>query len=838
MNVALVALLLLVPFARGSTSEVGPGRVQGFLENRGQWRESVRYRSWVAADAIWFERGAFSVGRWPSRTCGGVGASLRFSFVGTNSVEPVGSELLSGKHHFFRGNNPDDWVRDVGWYRSIEYQSVVPGIDVIIRPATTCFEYDLVVENGARLADLQIRCEGAASVAITGNGDLALSVGSFELIQPVPRAYCIDAAGHRQEVAAEFVLFGKSRFGFRTAAIPRGSSLVIDPGLVWSSYFGGSQVAASATAGQANVENISIGVDGSVTIFGETGLLDLPVTPGAYEECYLGGFDDLFVARFDPRGDVLEYCTYLGDTTLYDGGFAVTSLDDGSVILAGCTWAKGDFPVTPGALAIGKSNSNFEDLAFVVRLNPTGSDLVFSAVFGGFTGNTRASAVAYTPGIGITVKGLTSATDFPTTTGAYQAKHGGALTDLFITRISDDGSAILASTFFGRTDDEFDQNHRIHVDPDGSVVFSEYTIGTDVPVTPGAFLTTSSASIAGYLAKLDPSFAALDFCTFLNTTDQVRPRSVERHPKGWITFFGDGKGYPTTPGTVTSFAQGTSLLVGNFSPDGSTMLQGLAIGTPDLDEGGQMAIDGAGNIIISGNVSNGFYPSTPGAFDETHNQSHSVAVVSKLDPTLSELLYSTYFGGMTNPDGGPSHTGLPRIYLDVEGNGDAAIAGHTTAVDLPTTPSSFMPDYPGLPSASFVAKFDLLPRGVRRVGEATWGCDGPPGITVSKMPSFGATDFRITGFHAPPSSFGLLMASPGVLTQPVNVSGAAFWLNATVLIAAPVAADEIGVTEVPVGTALSVTPVGSQGALQFFWPDPCAAGGVSSSAALLITVQP
>lgn len=813
--------------------------LQGFLENRGQWSADVRHRSWIGPEALYLATDAWTVERVTRCDRDGVSAvALRFVLEGSQSAGPMGLERLPGLHHFFRGEDPSQWVTEVPWFADVLYRDVVPGVDVRLYTKGAVFEYDVIVRPGGRVDDLIVRCDGADRLWINETGDLCAEVGGLVLTQPRPQTYAVDRAGQRRSHHAGFRMLDDRRFRFVVDGDVGEATVVIDPGLVWSTFFGGNTKAPGATWLGASINNMYVQGDGTVTITGCTGLADHPVTVGAYSTTYNGSFNDVYVARLAPSGDKLIYGTYLGGGGLSsESSYGLDVESDGSTLITGTTWAPGPFPVTPGALQINDTANNFSDIVFVTHLNPTGSALLFSAVFGG-TGFDGGLAVRWTDSNGIVVKGYSGSMNFPTTAGAYDTTANSSF-NLFVSRISHDGSALLSSTYFGGSNGEFGSSRNIEIDDDGGVIFWDTTLSTNVPVTPGAFLAVPANTPAGFLAKLSPDLSSLVFSTYLGPIvagATFRDVKAVRHPYGWITVTGLGWGMTVTPNTVPSFNGSSDLWVANLAADGTKVHHAVLIGTPAGETAGGLGVDGAGNIVISGTVFNNSFPTTAGSFDPdgSLNTTNHV-IVSKLNPTLTALLYSTYLGGTTEVTGGEASNGTGGSRVAVQANGDVTVASATSAIDFPVTPGAFMTGYPAY-TPSIVTRFDMLPTGAERVGEPNAGCFGPPAIGVTKMPKAGTPDFGITCFNLPNSSLGLLGLSNALLTQSIKAAGAAFWLDPASLLLVPVVSHAPGVAQLTAPIAPQFA--GFQAGVQFFFPDTCAGGGVAASAALKITVQP
>src|SRR5207244_1294385 len=134
---------------------------------------------------------------------------------------------------------------------------------------------------------------------------------------------------------------------------------------------------------------------------------------------------------------------------------------------------------------------------------------------------------------------------------------------------------------------------------------------------------------------------------------------------------------------------GADAFVAKLSPDGSTLLYSTFLGggsgsaTGDTATG--IALGNTGAVYVAGSTYSPNFPVTAGAFDTTSN-GDADAFVSKLDPTLSSLAYSTYIGG-TSLDAANQ--------VAVDGSGNAYISGYGTSTNYPTTAGAFDTSFAG-----------------------------------------------------------------------------------------------------------------------------------------------
>jgi hypothetical protein len=170
------------------------------------------------------------------------GANVIFTFEGASQATRVeGHEELPGRFHYFRGQDPAQWHTDVPTYRKIHYEMLYPGIDLELREGEPGrLEYDLILMPGADLDSVRVRCEGGESLALDDQGALVLQTAAGALTQPRPVTYQIGPCGERIAVDCSFRIVDQTHFGFEARDFDLQAPLVIDPGLVYSTFLGGT----------------------------------------------------------------------------------------------------------------------------------------------------------------------------------------------------------------------------------------------------------------------------------------------------------------------------------------------------------------------------------------------------------------------------------------------------------------------------------------------------------------------------------------------------------------------------------------------------------------------
>jgi hypothetical protein len=275
---------------------------------------------------------------------------------------------------------------------------------------------------------------------------------------------------------------------------PSGSSLA------YSTYLGGSE----EEYGHA----IAVDVLGQAFVAGETTSADFP-TLGPFQGDQPG--HDAFVTKLAASGAALAYSTYLGGLS-FDVAHGIALDDAGSAYVTGETFSP-DFP-TVGPVQADQGGRD----AFVTKLAPSGSTVVYSTYLGG-GGADLANSVAVDGAGGAYVAGWTDSTDFPPA-GAFQSDQGGR--DAFVAKVSTSGSSFVYSTYLGGALE--DVAEAVAVDAAGAAHVAGYTSSTDFP-TANAQQTDQPLEDA-FVARLSPAGSSLAWSTYLGGNGDDRASAV------------------------------------------------------------------------------------------------------------------------------------------------------------------------------------------------------------------------------------------------------------------------------------------------------------------------
>jgi hypothetical protein len=236
----------------------------------------------------------------------------------------------------------------------------------------------------------------------------------------------------------------------------------------------------------------------------------------------------------------------------------------------------------------------------------------------------------------------------------------------------------------------------IALDAQGNTYLTGLTDGASFPTTPGAFDTTYNGNGDAYIVKFDPT-GTIVYATYLGGAmlDQGSKIAVDTAGNAYVVGFTYADDFPTTPGAYdTSFNGDFDGFIAKLNPAGSALVYSTFVGGGAEDFLNTVALDSAGNAVVSGQTTSSGFPTTAGAYDTTYNGSGD-GVVVKLNAAASALMYSTFLGG----------TSIDLPYgLMLDASGDAYLTGQTMSTNFPTTAGAYDPSYNGGQADGFVTK--------------------------------------------------------------------------------------------------------------------------------------
>ncbi len=555
------------------------------------------------------------------------GSFVRMQLVGADpDARREAVDQLPGVSNYLIGNDPSRWRTNVPSFGEVRFASVYPGVDLRYYESDRALEYDVVVAPGADPSAVSWKIEGADSVTIDPAGDLVITSAMGTLRQHAPVMYQ-ERDTSCSRVPGSFVLFGTDTVAFDVGDYDRDRPLVIDPTIAYSTYLGGAN-------GSEVFEDIGVGLDGSTYIGGATESATFPLD-GALQG--FGGVYDMYLTRLSPSGSELVFSTYIGGAMSdFLMGCAIES--DGGVAIAGTTQSD-DFPTANAfqpALAGSRSG-------IVARINPEGNAFVFSTYLGGTQGDV-CNDVAVGPNGDVYTAGVALSSDFPTSNPLDATLSGGQ--DGFVARFDATGS-LLASTYIGGS---FHENfYRIAVDPAGAVYVAGNSDSTDYPTAGGA-QPTLGGELDVVVTKFNAELSSILYGTYLGGASRESPYAMDVDSNGaaYIGGYTLSSDYPVRNPVQASFGGDEDGFVTKLNPSGATIDFSTFIGAEGFDYVGCVASRTPG-VVYAGGASDvtpfaivnpipGSH-ATPVAFD---------GFIVKIDTTAPEIVFSTLIGGDDN----------------------------------------------------------------------------------------------------------------------------------------------------------------------------------------------
>jgi len=293
------------------------------------------------------------------------------------------------------------------------------------------------------------------------------------------------------------------------------------------------------------------------------------------------------------------------------------------------------------------------------KFNPTGTEQIYATYIGGSGQDLPHSAITNLFGQCF-VFGSTGSTDFPTTPGAIQTEHAGNI-DIFISRVSEDGTELVGSTLIGGSGEDgrnqvsfgYDAfRGELSLDQEGNIYVASATSSEDFPATPGTYSTTLNGNSDGVVAKIAPSLSAAFWITTIGGEDNDVSYGVRVKDNGDVVVAGStvGDTYETTSGVYQeagSSASNQNGFVAILNNSGSQLLSSTFASTTGADQAYFLDLDNDENIWIYGRSDTpDEWPVTDGVFT-TETQS---LFITQFDPNLTDIIASTMIGP-DNPNG-------------------------------------------------------------------------------------------------------------------------------------------------------------------------------------------
>jgi len=386
--------------------------------------------------------------------------------------------------------------------------------------------------------------------------------------------------------------------------------------------------------------------------------------PKSYDACYPLVIDPLLI-----------FSTYSGSTA-DNWGSTATPGEKGTLYSSGVTnhHLNGTFPATPGAFQV--SYGGAYDVA-ILKYDSAGQKLVYASYLGGNNNESPHSLVMNSQNE-LLILGTTSSFNFPTTAGAIDNSFNGGIpeanvipygngSDLFIAKISADGSQLLSSTYLGGSGNDglnpqssplvanYGDELRgdIITDQSGNIFISSVTSSSDFPVVNSFGLAFKGGQTDALVLNLNADLTQIIWSSYLGGSSADASHTIKIDAAGDLFLAGGSSStnFPTTPGVYQSLHGGfVDGWISKIKGDGSSILTSTYTGTSAFNQVYFIDLDQDENVYVYGQTA-GSFPVTAGVYSNPN----SGQFLQKFDNALTELKFSTVFGASSGiPDISPT----------------------------------------------------------------------------------------------------------------------------------------------------------------------------------------
>jgi len=622
-----------------------------YVENKGQWNEKVLYKLRLNEAALFLEENCVTWALTDPHSMAHSHAhhgceehnnnllkdahAYKVHFVGANKNPQIQAQNPQLDYvNYFIGNNPKNWASNVKLYEKVLYTDIYNQIDLLYYTHEKGVKYDFIVKPSGNYKDIILEYEGVDNIKIKDN-QLVVTTSVNEVIELQPFAYQI-FDGEKIPIRCNYKL-KKNKLSF---SFPNGfdnsRDLIIDPSLVFSTYTGSTGDNWGFTATWDYNDNVYSG--GIVFDIG------YPTSTGAYQINFAGGTApiagssfyangcDVGIIKYNANGTQRLYATYLGGSNGQEMPHSLIVTEENELIIMGTTGAD-DFPVSANA---------------------------FQTTFAGGDSVVYDNVIGFNDGV-----------------------------DIFVTKLSEDGTQLLASTYVGGSGNDglnFKPHMAIHyvlmhgndslyynyadgargeviVDGKNNVYVGTNTFSTDFPsgINPG-YQTTSGGKQDGIVFKLNPDLSQLIWSSYLGGNEDDAIFSMDLSPNEDVLVTGAtvSHNFPVTSGAYNTSHNGgsTDAFVSKLNNMGNTLLASSYFGSSAFDNAYFVRSDKFGHIFITGLTK---APANALVYNATYNHPNSGQFISKFNSNLSSLVWSTRFG----TDNGRPNISITAFAVDI-----------------------------------------------------------------------------------------------------------------------------------------------------------------------------
>jgi len=600
--------------------------------------------------------------------------NLKLWFEGANpQVEITGEMPIEGKANFIIGNDESWWRTNVPIFDAVVYRELYEGIDLhFLSDAGVEVKSEYHVKPGADPGLISLVYPEVDSIDLDRKGSLVIKSKGGLIRESAPLCYQ-ESGDRRIPVSCNYLITNRYKVAFSIGDYNVGKKLIIDPKIMYSTYFGSDRRETGEAIKADKFGNVY------VTGYGSNGF---PTTVGAYQMGDPWHNSGMYVTKFNSNGKKLLYSTLITALTSASDAYDMAVDDYGYVYLTGYANAldikKGDFPVKNAWDP--SFDGNFD--AFVLKLSQAGDNLVFSTYLGS-QGQDFAYAIDLDSKGNVYVAGGTTSKQFPVTTGAYQEALKGEC-DAFLSKFDANGK-LTFSTLLGGSGGE--KGFALAVDNAENAYITGWTKSQDFPITSAAIGKKLNGSMDIFLTKLKTSpKESPTFSTYIGGSSSQYPNAIDIDQQGntYITGETSSNDFPTKKAISTKFGGGicpkgwtgscpltADAFITALNTNASNYIYSTYLGGKKYDVGHDITVAPNGTVYITGWTASGAFPVKDAIYSKHAGETDAFVAVLEKSGTLKN---STFLGGSDFDYGN-------GIALD--GWGSAYIVGSTRSANFP-----------------------------------------------------------------------------------------------------------------------------------------------------------
>ncbi len=593
--------------------------------------------------------------------------------IGANKNAEIITEQKQDYYENYYTSSMGDNGVTVYAYSKITYKNIYPNIDWVLSVNNSLLKHEFIVRPGGNPADIKLKYNGHTSLSIGKDGDIeAISpVGSVTEQAPI----CFTENG--TVVASSFQL-DRDILSYNITNYT--GTLVIDPNLVWATYYGGN-----------GIEEAHGGITdsaGNTYLTGCTSSIINIATVGAYQTALsASNYWDAFLVKFNNFGQ-RQWGTYYGGLG-EDIGLGVSSDFSGNIYLTGITSSTSGI-ASPSAYQSIYGGGTHD--AFLVKFSNSGQRK-WATYYGG-SGWDVAYKVVTDSVSNVYITGTTASISGITSSGTYQPSYGGGDADAFLTKFDSSGQKQW-STYYGSSGN--DTSYALAIDLMNNIYIAGRTTSTSGIVSPGAFqVAYGGGTFDAFLVKFN-DLGQRQWATYYGGTDYDAVYGLFANALGDIIITGctgSTSNIASTGAYQDTYGSNDDAFLAEFDSTGQRLWATYYGGT-GLDVGIALAGDTSGNIYLAGYTASPTGIASPGAYQVSYGGNNEDAFLAKFNNS-GQRLWATYYGG-SNTDAAFS--------VGVDANRNIFLAGSSASISGIATSGAYQDTLEG-GIDDFLAKFD------------------------------------------------------------------------------------------------------------------------------------